>query len=304
MTGRDRSAGAGDGGAAIRAGSKSFAAASRLFDPATRARVWALYAWCRHCDDAVDGQVLGHGPLTRGTPASVVARLRQQTAQAVAGAADLATPFDGLAKLVGDTALPEAWLVEHLDGFAMDVERRRYQTLDDTLTYCHHVAGVVGLMMAWLMGVRDEDVLARGRDLGLGFQLTNIARDVMDDARAGRVYLPAEWLLARGVPPTPEAVLAPEHRAAVAAVVGRLLDDADRHYASAEHGMRRLPFRSAAAVRAARHVYADIGTIVRRQGAEAWQRRASTSGGRKLALVLRAVAEAARDRVLDSRAWA
>lgn len=301
MTAGGGTASAGDGGAAIRAGSKSFAAASRLFDPATRSRVWALYAWCRHCDDVVDGQVLGQGPLARETPTAALDTLRRLTTEAVAGATGLPVPFDGLAQLVRETHLPPAWLEAHLDGFAMDVAGRRYATLDETLVYCHHVAGVVGLLMAWLMGVRDERTLARGRDLGLAFQLTNIARDVMDDAQAGRVYLPADWLREAGVAATPDAVLDAGHRAAVAAVVARVLDAADAHYARAEAGMRRLPFRSAAAVRTARYVYADIGTIVRRDGAGAWRTRASTSAARKLARLVQAVALATRDRMLDSR---
>ena len=76
-----------------------------------------------------------------------------------------------------------------------------YRTIDDTMRYCYHVAGVVGLMMASIMGARDEAVLDRACDLGLAFQLTNIARDIIDDAKIGRCYVPAEWLLDAGIPP-------------------------------------------------------------------------------------------------------
>jgi phytoene synthase len=278
---------------AIRAGSKSFAAASRLFDARTRHLTWALYAWCRHCDDVVDGQELGHGAIARDSRAAALDELRRETERALAGATDGAPPFAGLAWVVRETALPPAFARAHLDGFAMDVAGRRYETLDDTLEYCYHVAGVVGLMMAWLMGVRDEATLLRGNDLGLAFQLTNIARDVGDDAAAGRVYLPATWLRAEGATADASALMTPPHRDALVRVVNRVLDEADRYYASASIGVSRLPFRCAWAVAAARHVYGDIGHVVRRDGREAWASRARTSGARKLARLVQALGEAA-----------
>ena len=96
--------------------------------------------------------------------------------------------------------MPHRYPLEHLDGFVMDVEGREYHTLTDTVEYCYHVAGVVGVMMAYIMGVRDEPTLDRATDLGLAFQLTNICRDVVEDAEVGRVYLPLDWLTEAGVP--------------------------------------------------------------------------------------------------------
>ncbi len=172
----------------------------------------------------------------------------------------------------------------------MDVEGVRYETLDDCCRYCYHVAGVVGVMMAYVMGARGEDTLDRASDLGLAFQMTNIARDVMDDAEAGRVYLPGEWLREAGVPPA--EIARAEHRSAVWAVTERLLDEAERYYASAQVGLARLPFRSAWAVAAARRVYRDIGRLLRERGPKAWDRRASTGRGRKMALALAAAGDA------------
>ena len=152
---------------AIRAGSKSFALASRLFDPATRDLVWDLYAWCRHRDGVVDGQVLGHGHVALTDRDARLASLRAGTAAAFAGTAGPHGPFAALARVVAATGLPRVLAEDHLAGFAMDTEGRRYETFDDPLDYCYHVASVVGLMMAWVMGVRDRAVLCRASDLGL-----------------------------------------------------------------------------------------------------------------------------------------
>ena len=177
--------------ATIAAGSKSFAAASRLFAPATREGAVLLYAWCRHCDDLIDGQHLGRGIGDRpATPRVILARLRDQTCAVFRGETPTDPAFAAFAAVVRRHEIPEDYALAHLDGFAMDVEGRVYQRFDDTLEYCYRVAGVVGLMMAHVMGVRRPDILDRACDLGIAFQLTNIARDVIEDAVIGRIYLP------------------------------------------------------------------------------------------------------------------
>ena len=267
---------------AIERGSGSFAAAARLFDAHTREGAVMLYAWCRHCDDAIDAQQSGHGLLQgdRSDAPARLARLRSATRAACRGEAVPDAPHAALAQVCRRHGVPERLPLAHLDGFAMDVEQRAYRTLDDTLQYCYGVAGVVGIMMAMVMGVRDEATLDRACDLGLAFQLTNIARDVVDDARIGRVYLPADWLAEAGVPV--DEVAQPRHREALAAVVARLLDAAEPYYDSALVGVRALPPRSAWAVATARGVYRQIGLQVRAAGAHAWDGRVSTSRAQKL----------------------
>jgi phytoene synthase len=143
---------------------------------------------------------------------------------------------------------------------------------------------VVGVMMAYVMGVREPAALQRAADLGIAFQLTNIARDVLDDARLGRCYLPAAWLAEAGI--TAGGHAEPAERERLAAVVARLLDQADRYYASAAEGLQALPFRSAWAVATALGVYREIGELVRARGAHAWDERAVVGGGRKVWLAL------------------
>lgn len=267
----------------IEKGSKSFAAAARLFDEETRDSVALLYAWCRHCDDAIDGQELGFATARQESPIGQrLAALEAQTRLAIAGEAD-EPAFVALSRVLARHGIDERLAFEHLAGFAMDAAGTRYATVDDTLAYCWHVAGAVGVMMAQVMGVRarDRDTLRRAADLGIAFQLTNIARDVMDDAAAGRVYLPADWLEAEGVAPSGVAERA--NRAAVHRVTVRLLALADDYYRSATYGLAALPPRAALAIGAARSVYRAIGRLVARRGARAWDRRAIVGRGGKLA---------------------
>ena len=277
--------------AAIRTGSKSFAMASRLFEPATRDLVWDLYAWCRHCDDVVDGQTLGHERVAVPDRNVRLASLHAGTDAAFAGTAPADDPFGALARVVTATGLPRRLADDHLAGFAMDTDGRTYATVDDTLDYCYHVAGVVGLMMAWVMGVRDPQVLSRASDLGLAFQLSNIARDVGDDLAHGRLYLPADWLREAGVMLTPGAPLGAPAAAAVAPVVARVLAEAERYYDAAWYGIPHLPGRSAWAVATARRVYRDIGRAVAARGADAWTSRTVIGTPTKLARLAQAAVD-------------
>ena len=277
----------------MKAGSSSFALASRLFDPTTRMRARLLYGWCRHCDDMIDGQVLGRAQSPVTAPLMRLAELRDRSVRAVRGDVSGGPPFAALARVVAETELPHRFVADHLIGYEMDVTGQRFETLDETLSYCYHIAGVVGLMMAWVMGVRDRETLLRGCDLGIAFQLTNIARDIDDDAVAGRVYVPLAWAREQGVVIRAGESLDGAARRAIVPVVSRLLIEADRYYASASYGIRRLPTRSAWAVTTARHVYADIGAQVLRLGERAWDTRVATTRTRKLWRLAQAAGETA-----------
>ena len=266
----------------IRVGSKSFAGAARLLPQSIRESVYQLYAWCRYCDDRIDLQDLG-----RGVPAEMESSARDRlellvrdTKAALDGEACGDSVFLALQRVVRQHAIPRCHPFELLQGFEMDVQERRYYTLDDVLSYCYHVAGVVGVMMAHVMGAEGNDTLDRAADLGIALQLTNIARDVMDDASAGRLYLPESWLAEAGVPIG--QIRERRHRDAVHGVVSRLLKEADRYYRSAGDGVARLPLRSAWSIASARGVYRDIGSLVLRRGGKAWDTRAVVSKPRKL----------------------
>lgn len=275
----------------MQVGSKSFAAASKLFDATTRRSVLMLYAWCRHCDDVIDDQILGFNQAqpSQTTPQQRLVTLQEQTAAAFAGQTIQQPAFAALQQVIKQHQLSEQFAFDHLQGYAMDVANSRYLTLNDTLGYCYHVAGVVGLMMAQIMGVKEQSVLDRACDLGLAFQLTNIARDIVEDAQAGRCYLPENWLIEEGLTRTNFAQ--PENRQQLSRIANRLIDSAEPYYASANCGLSSLPLRSAWAIATARRVYRKIGLRVKTAGAGAWQQRISTSSIEKIMLLGAAAAD-------------
>jgi phytoene synthase len=278
----------------IARGSKSFAAASRLFDRPTRERAWLLYAWCRRCDDIADGQDHGHGMTRVADAPARLAEVREKTEAALAGHVVDDTAFDALRIVAAETGMPHAWPRDLLAGFALDAEEWRPRSEDDLYRYCYHVAGVVGCMMAVAMGVLpDEDeTLDRACDLGLAFQLANIARDLDEDDRAGRCYLPEAWLTEMDLPPG--EVFKPHYRPRVAVLARKLAERAGAFEASARVGTRALPFRSAWAVLAAANIYGAIGREVAQRGDKAWDRRVTTTQPQKIGFIARAGWEASR----------
>jgi len=265
-----------------------------LFDRATRERAWLLYAWCRACDDIADGQDHGHGMRAVDDAPARVAAMATLTDAALAGQTIGQPAFDALRIVARETGLPAAYAHDLIAGFRLDADAWRPRTEADLLRYCYHVAGVVGCMMAVVMGVspQDEAVLDRACDLGMAFQLANIARDIDEDARAGRCYLPQEWLAEMDIPPG--ELMRPAYRPRLAVLARRLTDRAAAFEASARQGTRALSRRSAWAVLAAAAIYGAIGRRVAAAGERAWDRRLSTSAGEKMGFIARAWVEAGR----------
>jgi phytoene synthase len=262
-------------------GSRSFFAASLLLPRRIRAPATALYAFCRVADDAID---LGEDPE------AALEVLNTRLDAAYAGTPEQ-TPIDrAFAATVAAYGIPKTLPAALIEGLAWDAAGRRYQSFSDLLDYAARVAGAVGVMMAMVMGMRDSASLARAADLGVAMQLSNIARDVGEDASAGRIFLPLDWLEEAGIDPA-DFLASPRFSSALASVVQRLLDEAETLYHSAESGIARLPLDCRTGIAAARRIYAAIGTQVAAAGYDSVTSRAHVPGSRKLTLALRATAD-------------
>ena len=259
-------------------GSKSFNAASRLLPGRLRGAVVTLYAFCRVADDMVDLAV---------DPAAGVARVSAMLDRIYADHPADEPVERAFSRLVHEYGIPRTLPAALVDGFAWDAEGRNYETVSDVCDYAARVASAVGVMMTLLMGTRDRETLARACDLGLAMQLTNIARDVGEDARLGRVYLPGAWLREAGLD-RETLRRTPVHSEALGGVVRRLLDVADTCYARATVGIAGLPEDCRPAIHAAALIYADIGRVIRKRGGDTVTSRARTSALRKVWLAIRA----------------
>ena len=280
----------------IARGSKSFAAASKLFDRQTRERAWLLYAWCRACDDIADGQDHGHGMSVVEDAPARLAQVSAMTEAALKGEIVGDPAFDALRIVAAETQMPPEFARDLIAGFALDARDWRPRSEADLYKYCYHVAGVVGCMMAVAMGVSPDDAatLDRACDLGMAFQLSNIARDIEEDDRVGRCYVPEEWLVEMDIPPGQH--MKPPFRSRLSVLARRLADRSAEFEASARIGTPALPFRSAWAVLSAADIYGAIGRTVAERGDHAWDHRVTTSKLDKLKFIARSAVAAAERR--------
>lgn len=240
----------------------------------------ALYAFCRVADDQVD-----EAP---SDPRAAVARLTERLDAVYAGVPEDSPVDRELARMVQRYQIPRALPDALLDGMRWDAEGR---TIDDESTlyaYAARVASVVGVVMTRLMGTRDPDVLARACDLGVAMQLTNIARDVGEDAKNGRVYLPRTWLEEVGIDRA-TWLRDPVYNTHIALLTRRLLTRAEELYARADAGIVALPPDCQRAILAARMIYAAIGQVIARRDHDSVSRRAVVSTPRRLWLLARAL---------------
>ncbi|WP_367114645.1 phytoene/squalene synthase family protein [Thiohalocapsa sp.] len=262
-------------------GSKSFHAASFFLPKSVRQPASALYAFCRIADDAIDD--------CPDDQAVALAQLYARLDRIYAGTPDPHPVDRAFAGAVKRFHMPRELPEALLEGFAWDADGRTYETLSGVLDYSARVAAAVGAMMTALMGVREPNVLARACDLGSAMQLTNICRDVGEDARNGRIYLPLEWLRDAGI--DPDAFLAePRFTPALGDMVKRVLDFAEALYERAETGIAKLPVGCRPGIYAARLLYAEIGNEVARNGYDSVSQRAVVPAARKMALLSQALA--------------
>ncbi len=306
----------------LRRHARTFHLAARLLPPDAARDLAVLYGFCRRLDDAVD---------EAATPAEARTRLErllrgrervggspEACGDGCGGSGDPGDPvvvdFERLARGRG---IPRGVVDELVRGVASDLGTVRVANERELMRYAYRVAGAVGLMIAAVLDV-PERAHPHAIDLGLAMQLTNIARDVAEDAARGRVYLPATWVAAEDVlratcgeagagggawaTGAAAAADAAAERATLAAI-RRLLELAERHYRAADGGMSDLPVAVRPGILAASRNYEAIGARVARRGRAALRSRSRVGAAGKLLGVVRATASAGRLAVLGERGF-
>ncbi|TVQ94457.1 MAG: phytoene/squalene synthase family protein [Deltaproteobacteria bacterium] len=250
-----------------------------------------LYAFCRQVDDLVDEADSAVDAV--GALDALDAELRDRASP---------RPLIAHTRAVldrGPIGIEPA--LQLLHGVRGDLGTVRFADDAELLRYSYRVAGTVGLMMCAVLGVYDPAASPFAVDLGVAMQITNICRDVHEDAVRGRVYLPARRLedvglsserLLQAAGPGPS--LNHAEREALSRVVRDLLALADTYYASANQGMRYIPLRARLAIHVASRVYRGIGTALRQRDCDPWQHRAFTSTPAKVVLSLLGLLDLAR----------
>ena len=256
----------------------SFFLGSQLADRAAR-----LYEFCRFVDDLADGDL----PHRQESLEDIRACLEDPNSENDG----LTIPeLSNFIELAQQNNIPLSAARELLDGMLLDQQPTQLTTERELLRYCHAVAGTVGLMMCRVLECAEPRAEAFAIDLGIAMQLTNISRDVLEDAKMRRRYLPSDWF---------ESVVSVDDIAnaesdclqPVTQVIDRLLQLSETYYASALMGIRLLPFRSRLSIAIALRVYRQIGWVLRRQDLAWWEGRVMVGKTEKARLSLRSLTE-------------
>jgi 15-cis-phytoene synthase len=260
----------------MKVGSLTFSFAASLLGSKAKSGIFWLYAWCRECDDIVDD------PEAATRPELLMQRVKMIRELTLSDSDDPSPAFVGMRRLLTTYDIPKYYAQELINGMEMDISKKRYKDMDELLSYCYRVAGTVGLMSCSIFGLKSISALKNAESFGMAMQITNIARDVFEDFRMGRIYLPLAYLRDEGI--IEEELLNITQRDRLVRVVSRLLTDADQLYRVGFVGTIHLPWRCALAVYTAGLIYRDIGRIILKRGARAWDRRAVVSASRKFFL--------------------
>jgi phytoene synthase len=257
--------------------SKSFYWASLFLGSNLGDRVAQLYQFCRFVDDLADGDLLDREESLEDIRARLGGSKRRAGSE-VESFIDLAKEND----------IPLIAAREMLDGMLKDQQTIAIVDESELLRYCHAVAGTVGLMMCRVLNCENQRADSFAIDLGIAMQLTNISRDVLEDAKMGRRYLPASWV---DMPALDIAQAGIASHQPVSAAVDRLLNLAESYYQSALLGIQLLPFRSRLSIIVALRVYRQIGWVLKRRSLPWWQGRVFVTKAEKALLSLRSLGD-------------
>ena len=238
---------------------KSFYWASLFLGHKMAYRAARLYEFCRFVDDIADGDL----PHRHETLADISASLKANDSSS-------GPEVEAFLNLASEVNIPMQAATELLDGMLLDQHPTAMKDQAELLRYCHAVAGTVGLMMCRILNCRHPRADHFAIDLGVAMQLTNIARDVLEDAKMGRRYLPHQWVNFSAAEIATGQI---QYRYTTSKAIEQLLNLADKYYNSALLGIQLLPFRSRFSITVALRVYRQIGVLLRRRKLAWWNGR-------------------------------
>lgn len=286
---------------------RSFYFAAKFLPRRKQRAVYPIYAFCRHVDDEIDET----GERDEAAAVIVVRKWEERLKKVYRTAEAPASPSESRDTVGRDPAngyrnqvflawedllrtyhIPREIPLDLIRGVLMDTTTKRYQTFNQLYVYCYRVASTVGLMSSEILGYADREALRYAEAMGIAMQLTNILRDIKEDARMGRIYLPREDLERFGV--TEKEILAGEFSDDFRELMKFQIARARKYYRRGEKGIRYLEKDSRFCVLFAARIYAKILDEIEKLDHNVFVTRAHTTRGQKLMAIPRIWREAKR----------
>lgn len=241
-----------------------------------RRAIYSVYAFARLCDDIADSR------LPREEAGNRLVAYRRSLKACLAGQTDFPV-FEALHHTVQSFRIPDHYFFELIDGVETDLTRSRYATFEELKRYCYGVASTVGLICIHIFGYKGgEEARQRAADLGIALQLTNILRDIREDAGRGRIYLPQDEVEWFGY--SEEELLAGRVTREFRRLIAFQADRARHYYSLGRELLPHLPTRPRACVGAMAGIYSSILGSIERDPAVVFKTRVSVPTSQKLAL--------------------
>ena len=260
--------------------SKSFYFSAKMLPKEQRWATYALYGFCRHCDNLIDT------PRQR-TETEIVREIQLLTEelQVAYNTGESQHPIIRAFILVAKSyGIPIEYPLDLLKGVAMDVQQARYKTIDELSLFCYRVAAVVGLMMTHVLGYKDERAFGYAKQLGIAMQLTNILRDIKEDKDMGRIYLPQKDLVRFGV--LEQDILEEKVTPQLKELMKFQIERADRYYTEAMPGISLLETESQYAIYSAAKIYRGILRKIEDHNHDPFLSRAFVPSTQKIGILL------------------
>ena len=272
--------------------SKSFYLSAQMLPKEQRWATFALYGFCRHCDNLIDT------PRQR-TETEILREIQRLTEELhiAYNTGESQDPIIRTFILVAKTYnIPIAYPLDLLNGVAMDVQQARYKTFDELSLFCYRVAAVVGLMMTSVLGYKDERAFGYAKQLGIAMQLTNILRDVKEDKEMGRLYIPQTDLAQFSV--TEQDIFSEKMTPQLRALMKFQIERADQYYTEAIPGISLLKTESQYAIYAAAKIYRGILRKIEERDYNPFLNRVFVPSTQKIKILLH---EGLRTKVLSAQ---
>lgn len=267
----------------IRKGSKTFYFASRFMGRELRDSFYSVYAFCRHTDNLVDDNE-GDPKLQR----TLIREWKRQFIEAYEKGYSTNPILNSFVYTMAKYSIPKRYPLELIRGVSTDIRKKEYSTFSELRRYCYRVASVVGIMLTYVMGIGDISRAKRyAIKLGIAMQLTNILRDVGEDARLGRVYFPKEELSRFGL--KINDILSLRRTSGLMEFLKFQIARARRYYREAINGIAMLHKDVRPVISLAFALYREILRVIEENGYEVYRKRAYVNFLRKLLIYVRLV---------------
>ncbi|MYA70949.1 phytoene/squalene synthase family protein [Candidatus Poribacteria bacterium] len=272
--------------------SKSFYFSAQMLPTERRWATFALYGFCRHCDNLIDT------PRQR-TETEILREIQRLTEELhiAYNTGESQDPIIRTFILVAKAYnIPIAYPLDLLKGVAMDVQQTRYQTFDELSLFCYRVAAVVGLMMTSVLGYKDERAFGYAKQLGIAMQLTNILRDIKEDKEMGRLYIPQTDLTQFGV--TEQDIFDEKMTPQLRVLMKFQIERANQYYTEAMPGISLLKTESQYAIYSAAKIYRGILRKIEERDYNPFLSRVFVTSTEKIKILLH---EGLRTKVLSAQ---